>query len=73
MLQGTARSACECHEEAVQYDNSLFTPLNFAVLEELAKGAAAKPGAEAGPPAVRSFSEFVLQRSLRLHAPPAQV
>ncbi len=57
---------------AVHYDTALFTLLDFAVVEILGADDAARPGAAAGPAEVRSFSELVLQRSLRSHAPPTR-
>jgi hypothetical protein len=57
----------------VAYDATLFAVLDFGLEEILAEVEAAAPRSVAEPPEVRTFSELVLQRSLRSHAPPVQV
>jgi hypothetical protein len=56
----------------VSFDASVVAVLDFAVVEVLAETEAMAPRFEGGPPGAQSFSELVLQRSLRSLAPPTQ-
>jgi hypothetical protein len=56
----------------VGFETTLLAVLDFTVVEVLVETEATASSFDGGPPRAQSFSELVLQRSLRSHAPPMQ-